>query len=307
MNLRLFEIAKIGHLWYLNSCSPLQKLKLMSFESLARLILILKLQELFFSMKSVHIFFSLNLFGSWNATVFNAIYSKTSAKTIFILQQWTRSSRSLIEIFFKFGEKKLFLSSLFQKRSIRHYYIEKKNFFTSIEERKKTEFAAMCLFLWFFCQYFHFKIKMIFKKKNVFLENFPSARANAHDVREMFFRSFCLVHEWNGEKCFGQMYTPILMRQPGSSKSRRQRKRETTQNAVYDSSRRLFEKHSAMYICDSEKTLFINIVLSYSRGRQSLYSLSLLFPLFFSSLYRIKWWIFACPCRLFQKHLVDSS
>lgn len=62
-----------------------------------------------------------------------------------------------------------------------------------------------------------------------------------------------------------------------------------------------------MYICDSEKTLFINIVLRYIAEAGNRYILSLFFFHFFSSffsspLYRIKWWIFACPCRLFQKH-----
>lgn len=55
-----------------------------------------------------------------------------------------------------------------------------------------------------------------------------------------------------------------------------------------------------MYICDSENA-FINIVLSYIAEAGNRYtSLLLLFPLFF--LYRIKWWIFACSRRLFQKH-----
>lgn len=67
-----------------------------------------------------------------------------------------------------------------------------------------------------------------------------------------------------------------------------------------------------MYICDSEKTLFINIVLWYiaeagNRYILSLSSFSTFFSsFFFSPLYRIKWWIFACPCRLFQKHSADG-
>lgn len=49
---------------------------------------------------------------------------------------------------------------------------------------------------------------------------------------------------------------------------------------------RLFEKHSAMYVCDSEKTLFINIVLRYIAEAGNRYILSLFFfPLFFLLLY----------------------
>lgn len=67
--------------------------------------------------------------------------------------------------------------------------------------------------------------------------------------------------------------------------------------AVYNFWRRLFEKHSAIYICDSEKTLFINIVLEYIAEQAIATLTTFCFPL-----YRIKWWIFACLCRLFPKH-----
>ena len=63
-----------------------------------------------------------------------------------------------------------------------------------------------------------------------------------------------------------ERHSTFIQREPG--KSRRQEKRQaTTQNAVYMLYKclwcRLFEKHSLIYNCDSEKTLFINIVLWY--------------------------------------------
>lgn len=106
---------------------------------------------------------------------------------------------------------------------------------------------------------------------------------------------------WARSHTDGEIHTPTPRRElrtrTRQQKSRRQGKRETSQNAVYNFWRRLFEKHSAIYICDSEKTLFINIVLEYIAEQAIATLTTFCFPL-----YRIKWWIFACLCRLFPKH-----
>lgn len=122
-------------------------------------------------------------------------------------------------------------------------------------KKRKTEFAAMCLFL---CIFFaHISIL-----KKLFSSNFsrkffsPRARASAHDVK----KSGLLGARRRRGETIGTFGANICARhshrdgrEPGSSKSRRQGKRETTQNAVYDSWRRLFEKHSAMYAATLKK------------------------------------------------------
>ena len=166
----------------------------------------IKASRTFFSMKFVHLFFLLDSFGSWNATVFNAMYSKTSAKTLFILQQWTHSSRSLIEIF-KLGEKN-FSWVLYSKKdpSDTTTLMKKKNFFTSIEERKKNGIRSNVFVLVIFLPIFPFQNKNVFFKishrreqmrmmwgKCFFSVFLPCARVK---WREMF-RANVYIHQYS--------------------------------------------------------------------------------------------------------------
>lgn len=156
-------------------------------------------------------------------------------------------------------------------------------------KRKKKRNSQQCVCSCVsFCPFCIFHSEKFFFLK--FSLNFPSARASAHDVKKSSF-AMCTSETARNNRHIRGEYTCAHQhqqtpREPGSSKSRRQGKRETTQNAVYDFRRRLLEKHSAMYACDSEKTLFINIVLRYIAEAGNRYILSLFFfSTFFSSFF----------------------
>lgn len=181
----------------------------------------------------------------------------------------------------------------------------------------------MCLFLCIFP--FHSELFHIFHRaaaeeiKIIFFEKDFSLRTGASECAWCEKKFCCVRHvpDWNGT-FRGAMYVRAgehQHRRDERARQPKQKAREKRNNTkccirsswAVDCSRNI----RLCTLCDSEKTLFINIVLRYiSRGRQSLYALSLSLARFFfhfffpssSPLYRIKWWIFACPRRLFQKH-----
>lgn len=204
-----------------------------------------------------------------------------------------------------------------------HWGDVQKTFFTSQsplkKERKKNGICSnvfVLVYLFFPFRTFYFSIQRAKKKVIFFEKDFFATRVSECAWCEKLLCAMCAT-EMARRNIFirGAIYVRAVGTntdvrdddddEPGS-RSRRQGKRETTQNAVYaaeavDCSSNIW----LCTLCDSEKTLFINIVLRYIAEAGNRYTLSRshsLASFSSSSLYRIKWWIFACPRRLFQKH-----
>lgn len=187
-----------------------------------------------------------------------------------------------------------------------------KNTFSHPLKKKRNLQQCVCSCV-SFCPYFHSEIK-------TFFSNFSRKSCRQRErVRMMWKSCICHVYEWNSTKQSAHsgwiyMRAPTRRKQqnrePGSSKAEGKGKEKQHKMLYTFSTSTVRETFGYVHLRLWKNAFYKYRALVYSRGRQSLYSLSLLFPLFssffFSPLYRIKWWIFACPRRLFQKHWADG-
>lgn len=168
----------------------------------------------------------------------------------------------------------------------------------------------MCLFLCIFLPILYFPFRKVFFSEIFF--KFPVSPSECAWCEKVELRH---VHEWNGTKQSahsGRIYVraPTLADAPRARQQQKQKareKRNNTKRCIRFSPSTVGETFGYVRLRLWKNAFYKYRASVHSRGRQSLYSLSLLFFHFFfllfsSPLYRIKWWIFACPCRLFQKH-----
>lgn len=164
----------------------------------------------------------------------------------------------------------------------------------------------MCLFLCIFFAHISILKKVFFEQffSKVFLATSPSECAWCEKVEF----AGCATEMGRDNRHIRGEYmcatlTPRRSRARQQQKQKAREKRNNTKCCIRFVASTVRETFGYVR-CDSEKTLFINIVLRYidEAGNRCVLSLSSFSTFFSSPLYRIKWWIFACPRRLFQKH-----